>query len=436
MDERADIADLPTKSADERAGAIDSAAAQRRGGTFSSLRHINYRYLWVGTVFMSAGQWVQQVTLGWLIYDLTASSVLLGMLNGLRAVPFLVVSPIAGVIADRMDRRKILMATQYVLMVTTAGMGFLVASGHLQVWQVFAFTLVTSIAWSFVDPVRQSVVPTLVPKEDLMNAVALNSAAFNMTKVIGPSVGGFLIAAFGPSGNFFVQGAAYLGVLISVYLMAVPPTPADARRSSAWANLKEGLAYVWSNPAVFALMTAALIPRIIAMPYQTLMPVFQKDVLHVGPEGLGVLLAAPGLGAAMAGFMLATLSSRVKRQGVLLLVSLVALGMSMMLFSWTSSFPLAIVFLIFNGAFQIFYMATTNTMLQVIVPDHLRGRVMSIYMLDRGLMPIGALTAGISAHWIGAPATVSLMGLTVVLLGLLVAWRAPVVRHLAVSARD
>lgn len=385
---------------------------------------------------MSAGQWVQQVTLGWLLYDLTGSSVLLGLLNGLRALPFLIASPIAGVIADRMDRRKILLAMESALVLTTLAMGLLVGSGYLHIWHVFAFTLMTSIAWSFVDPVRQSVVPTLVPKEDLMNAVALNSAAFNMTKIIGPSAGGLLIAAFGPSGNFFVQGAAYAGVLLFVYLMVVPPTSAEARRSSAWANLKEGLAYVWSNPAVFALMASALIPRIIAMPYQTLMPVFQKDVLQVGPEGLGVLLAAPGLGATLAGFMLATLSSRVKRQGVLLLVSLVALGVSMMLFSWTSSFPLAIVFLIANGAFQIFYMATTNTMLQVIVPDHLRGRVMSIYMLDRGLMPIGALTAGVSAHWIGAPATVSLMGLTVVLLGLLVAWRAPVVRRLAVPARD
>lgn len=385
---------------------------------------------------MSAGQWVQQVTLGWLLYDLTGSSVLLGLLNGLRALPFLIVSPIAGVIADRMDRREILLAMESALVLTTLAMGFLVASGYLHIWHVFAFTLITSVAWSFVDPVRQSVVPTLVPKEDLMNAVALNSAAFNMTKIIGPSAGGLLIAAFGPSGNFLVQGAAYAGVLLFVYLMVVPPTSAEARRSSAWANLKEGLAYVWSNPAVFALMASALIPRIIAMPYQTLMPVFQKDVLRVGPEGLGVLLAAPGLGATLAGFMLASLSSRVKRQGVLLLVSLVALGASMMLFSWTSSFALAIVFLIANGAFQIFYMATTNTMLQVIVPDHLRGRVMSIYMLDRGLMPIGALSAGVSAHWIGAPATVSLMGLAVVLLGLLVAWRAPVVRRLAVSARD
>ena len=401
--------------------------------TFSSLRHRNYRYLWIGTVFMSAGQWIQQVTLGWLVYDITSSSVLLGMLNGLRALPFLIASPIAGVVADRTNRKSVLMVTQYVLLATTILMGVLVTAGFIRVWQVFTFTFITAIAWSFVDPVRQSMVPTLVPKEDLMNAVALNSAAFNMTEVIGPSLGGLLIALFGVGGNFFVQGAAYAGVLISIYWMVVPANSTEARRSSALENLKEGIAYVWSNDAVFALMTSALIPRIIAMPYQTLMPVFQKDVLKVGPEGLGILLAAPGLGACLAGFALATLSSRIRRQGIVLLVSLIALGIGMNIFAWTTSFTLALIVLVGIGACQIFYMATTNTMLQVIVPDHLRGRVMSIYMLDRGLMPIGALSAGVSAHWIGAPATVSYMGLAVIVLALVLAWRAPVIRDLAVS---
>jgi len=270
------------------------------GQTFSSLRHVNYRYLWIGTVFMSAGQRIQQVTLGWLIYDLTGSSVLLGMLNGLRALPFLMVSPLAGVVADRNNRKKILIISQYVLLMSTILMGALVSAGFVRVWQVFAFTLITAIAWSFVDPVRQSIVPTLVPKDDLMNAVALNSAAFNMTKVVGPSIGGLLIALFGAGGNFFVQGAAYAGVLLSIYWMVVPANSTEARRSSALANLQEGLVYVWSNPVVFALMDSALIPRIIAVPYQTLMPVFQKDVLKVGAEGLGILLAAPGLGACLA----------------------------------------------------------------------------------------------------------------------------------------
>ena len=398
--------------------------------TFSSLRYDNYRYLWFGTIFMSAGQWIQQVTLGWLVYDLTNSSVLLGVLNGLRALPFLIASPIAGVAADRMDRRRLILCSESLLVITAIAMAALVAAGVLEVWHLFVFTVVTGISWAFVDPIRQSMVPMLVPKQDLMNAVALNSAAFNMTKVIGPSLGGILIVAFGVAGNFLIQGLTYAGVLLFVYWMIVPATPADARRSSPFANLKEGLAYVWSNPMVFALMSAALVPRIFAMPFQTLMPVFQKDVFQVGPDGLGLLLAAPGLGALLAGLTLATLSSRIRRQGVFMLVNLVMLGVMMNLFSWSTSFPVAIVALVGEGAFQIFYMATTNTMLQVIVPDHLRGRVMSIYALDRGLMPIGSLLAGISSHYVGAPATVSLMGATVVVLALLVACLSPVVRGL------
>ena len=403
------------------------------GRTFSSLRHIDYRYLWFGTVFMSAGQWIQQVTLSWLVYDLTGSSVLLGVLNGLRALPFLIASPIAGVAADRMDRRRLILCSESVLVMTSIAMGALVATGVLAVWHLFVFTVVTGISWAFVDPIRQSMVPMLVPKQDLMNAVALNSAAFNMTKVIGPSLGGVLIVAFGVAANFFIQGLTYAIVLLFVYRMVVPATPAQARHSSPLANLKEGLAYVWSNPIVFALMTAALVPRIFAMPFQTLMPVFQKDVFQVGPEGLGVLLTAPGLGAMIAGLALATLSSRIRRQGIFMLVSLVMLGVMTNLFSWSTSFPLAIIALVGEGAFQIFYMATTNTMLQVIVPDHLRGRVMSIYALDRGLMPVGSLLAGVSAHYIGAPATVSLMGATVIVLALTLAWLAPVVRRLGVD---
>ncbi len=182
-------------------------------------------------------------------------------------------------------------------------------------------------------------------------------------------------------------------------------------------------------------MTSALVPRIFAVPYQTLMPVFQKDVLKVGPEGLGILLAAPGLGAMLAGLMLATLANRVRRQGVLMLVSLVALGIMLTFFLGQVRFPWRFCSWSPLAPVKWFTWRTTNTMLQVIVPDHLRGRVMSIYALDRGLMAAGALMAGVSAHFVGAPVTVSAMGLLVILLALLVAWLAPVVRGLGVSYR-
>ena len=379
---------------------------------------------------MSAGQWVQQVTLGWLLYDLTGNSMLLGALNGLRAVPFLVTGPMAGVAADRMDRRKLLLRTQWVLIVTAIAMGSLVASPYLHVWHIFVFTLITGIAWSFTEPVRQSMIPSLIPKEDLVNAIALNSGGFNLMKVIGPALGGALIALFGAAGNFFVQSVAYVGVLVMIYLMHIPDNGPEARRASAMANLKEGFAYIWSTPAVLALLTLAYVPRIFAVPYQTLMPVFQKDVLRVGPDGLGMLMAAPGVGALIAVLTLASLGNRLRRQGFFLVGNIVILGFFLILFSQVRSFPLALVTLVFAGTFQMFFLASTATILQLVVPDELRGRVMSLYMLDRGFMPIGALFAGATAHYIGAPMTVATMGAIVIVLAAFVAWRIPAIRSL------
>ena len=379
---------------------------------------------------MSTGQWVQQVTLGWLLYDLTGNSMLLGALNGLRALPFLVTGPMAGVAADRMDRRKLLLYTQWVLIITAILMGALVASPFLHVWHIFLFTLITGVAWTITEPVRMSMIPSVVPKRDLANAIALNSGGFNLMKVIGPALGGAMIAWFGAADNFFVQGVAYTGVLAMIYLMHIPPHGADAKRATALANLKEGIAYVWSTPAVLALMMLAYVPRVFAVPYQTLMPVFQKDVLHVGPEGLGLLMAAPGIGAVIAVLTLASLGHRIKRQGLLLVGSIVILGFFLIVFSQLTSLPLALITLVIAGAFQMFFLASTATMLQLVVPDELRGRVMSLYMLDRGFMPAGALFAGTAAHFIGAPMTVAAMGAIVILLTLVVAWRIPAIRTL------
>ena len=409
---------------------VEAASPPFRLQTFSSLRHLDFRYLCSGTFMMSAGQWIQQVTLGWLVYDLTGNSMLLGALNGLRALPFLVTGPMAGVAADRMDRKKLLLRTQWILIVTALAMGVLVASGWLQVWHIFVFTLVTGVAWTFTEPVRQSMIPSIVPKKDLANAIALNSGGFNLMKVMGPALGGAMIALFGAGGNFFVQAIAYVGVLVMIYWMHVPPTPDEARRSSALANLKEGFSYVWSTPAVLALMILAYVPRIFAVPYQTLMPVFQKDVLKVGPEGLGMLMAAPGVGALLAVLILASVVNRLKRQGLFLVGSIVVLGLFLIVFSQIKSFPLALVSLVAAGLFQMFFLASTNTLLQLIVPDELRGRVMSLYMLDRGFMPAGALFAGVTAHFIGAPSTVAIMGTIVVVLALMVAWRVPALRTL------
>ena len=388
----------------------------RQSGTFSSLRHRDFRYLWGGTCFISGGLWIQQVTLGWAVYEMTRSSVLLGAVNGLRTIPFLIFSPLAGVAADRTDRRRLMIGTQWMILLTAAGMGAIVSLGLLEVWHLFAFTLVTGAVWSFSEPVRQALVPDVAPREDLMNAVALNSAAFNFTKIIGPSVGGVLIAWFGLAGNFYVQSGAYLFVLWMIYRMRVPAVARETTRSSVLQNLREGFRYVWSDPVAFAIMSAALVPRIFAMPYQTLMPIFQKDVLGVGPEGLGLMMAAPGLGALLAILGVARFAHRVGRPGQLLVAALLLQGVALILFARMRTLPLSLLSLVGVGGCQILFMTTTNSVLHMTVPAELRGRVMSIYMLDRGMTPAGAFLAGVSAHFIGAPNTVLGMGVIVLAL--------------------
>ncbi|MPZ13820.1 MAG: MFS transporter [Chloroflexi bacterium] len=411
---------------------IREEPARRRRGlqTFSSLHYRDFRFLWLGTLCMSGGQWIQQVTLGWLVYEMTGSSVLLGALQGFRALPFLVVSPLGGVVADRVDRRRLLMGITAILATLAFGMGLLVGSGGLQVWHVFVFGLLTAVAWSFNQPVRQTLVPNVVPRSELMNAVALNSVGFQVTKVMGPAVGGVLIAAFGPHGNFFVQAGAFGAVVLAVFLMQAPPTPSEARQASVLANLKEGLAYAWRTPTVRALLIVGLVPSVFAIPYQALMPVFQKDVYHVEADGLGLMLAAPGVGAFFATFFLASVAQIIRRKGILILIALTLLGVSLILFSQAPTFPLALLALVGVGGCHILYASATTTLLQLSVPDALRGRVMSIWMLDHGLSPAGSLVAGVSTQYIGAPITVTLMGIAVIILVVAVAWGMPTIRRI------
>lgn len=388
--------------------------------TFSSLRNRDFRFLWAGTCFLSGGLWIQQVTLGWATYEMTGSSILLGAINGLRFVPFLIFSPLAGVAADRTDRRRLMMTTQWCVLLTALGMGAVVSLELLEVWHLFAFTLVTGVVWSFSEPVRQALIPDVVPRAELMNAVALNSAAFNFTKIIGPSVGGVLIVAFGLAGNFYIQSATYLFVLWMIYRMHVPERISEAARSSVLSNLREGIRYVWSDPVVFSVMATAMIPRLFAMPYQALLPIFQKDVLQVGADGLGLMMAAPGLGAMLAMLSVAHFASRVSRPGLLMLAALVLQGVFLALFALVRTLSLALVTLVVVGGFQVLFMSVSNMVLHMTVPDQLRGRVMSIYMLDRGITPAGALLAGISAHFVGAPYTVMGMGALVLALAAVV----------------
>lgn len=416
-----------TDSADMQA---DQATAKPDAETawYSPLAHVDFRFLLAGVVFMSAGQWIQQVTLGWLVYGLTGSSVLLGALNGARMLPFLFVAPAAGVAADRMDRRKLLLLSQVVLMITATGMGGLVISGRVEVWHVFAFTLITGGAWAFNEPLRQALIPSVVPRSDLPGAVALNSTASQFTKMIAPSVGGFLIAWVGAGGNLLVQAASYLGVFAMFYLMRPRPLPPRTHHSSVAGDLAVALRYIVSSPLILAVVSVSLVSRIFAMPYQSMMPVFQKDVYAVGPEGLGILMGAPAVGATVATLLLTASASRLHHRGLLLVASLSLQGLLLTVFSQAQSLLPAVITLVGVGFFQLIFFVLSMTLVQTNVPDALRGRVLSIFMLDHALTPAGALTAGIAIEFVGPQATLAAMGFVVVGLAVLASWAAPQIR--------
>lgn len=400
-----------------------------RLSTFASLRHRDYRYLWIGVLFSGCGQWIQQVTLSWMVYDMTGDAIQLGAINGMRSIPFLIAGPLAGVAADRWDRKTIMAASQGLLLISALAMALLIMAGLIEVWHLYAFTLATGIAWSFNMPVRQALVPALVPKEDLLNAVALNSAAFNLTRIVGPSLGGLLIAWFGVANNFILQAVVYAGVVAMIMMMHVPALIRGGMKKSVRGDLAEGLRYVWTDSAVLTLMVLALIPMVFSMPYVSLMPMFARDVLNSGPEGLGLLMAAPGIGALAATFTLASLNN-FRRKGLLLISAVTMLGVFLVLFSQSSWMPLSLLLLAVVGACQISFMATNNTLLQLLVPDELRGRVMSIYMLDQGLMPLGSMLAGVLAAGMGAPAAVTIMGAIVVVLATGAFVKVPAIRRM------
>ena len=406
-----------------------AVASRRRLATFDSLRYRDYRLLWFGTLFSSSGQWIQQVSLGWLTYAVTGSPFLLGAVNGLRSVPLLVLGPFGGVAADRLDRKRLMLTTQLFLMTVTAIFATVVLTGHAHVWNIALFTLLTGVAWAFNMPVRQSVVPNLVPRDALMNALALNSAGFNVTRIVGPSLAGLMIATIGISGNFYLQATAYLGVATMVWLMHVPAHEHRSASVSVRQNLAEGARYVWHHPTLRSQMLLALVPVVIALPYISLMPVFAKDVLQLGPGGFGVLMAAPGLGAVIGTLTIASLGN-IERKGLLLFGSLLALGLTLVLFALSRSFPLSLALLVLVGGFQMTYMTTNQTLLQLSTPDQFRGRVMGIYMLNQGLLPLGSLIAGALADLWGAPLAVTVMGGAVLALAGLACLRFPTMRAL------
>lgn len=392
------------------------------GGTFRSLKYRDFRLLWMSTLFTSAGQWFQQITVGWLVWEMTHNAFLLGSINGFRALPLLLLAPVGGVAADRVNRKWLLQSTAILAFFSSAAMAAIIFADVLEVWHLFVFTLLTGVVWAFNNPVRQSIVPNLVPKFELMNALALQSAGFNITRILGPALAGVILAHLGGAENFSLQTLAYVGVFLMVVPMVVPAA-SRAASSSIRENLSEGMKYVWSHRTLRTQLTLAFVPTILAFPYMALMPIFATDVYGKAESAFGIMGSAVGVGAVLGTLTLATLSN-IERRGMVMMGAILLLGMSLVAFSQARSFELALVLLAVTGAAQMVYLTTNQTILQLIVPDELRGRVMGIYMLSQGMMPLGGLLGGALAEVIGAPTAVALLGCMVCVMALGFMWRA------------
>jgi len=396
------------------------ARSLRLPAALSSLHHRNYRLLWFGNLVSISGDWMDQVAFSWLVYAMTHSTVALAMVNVCRAGPILVFTLIGGVVADRIERRRLMFTTQSISM----GFAFLLAGllslGLLRVWMAFAIAVGRGITNSFNQPARQSLISELVPVADLANAVALNSATLNLTRVIGPALGGVLIATIGVQGAFYLNGLSFIAVLASLAMMRFPEQ--KQRRSSAgmFSELTAGLRYLRGEPALRTLVILALVPMVLGQPYQTMLTVFARDVFKSGGFGLGVMQSTAALGA-LCGAMMVASSRNTRRFNQQMLMGLAGFGGFLVLFAVSPSMYVGVPMLIMAGFANQTYQTSNNTLVQLNVSEEYRGRVLSTLFLQRGMVPLGTMLAGVATTAVGPRWTVGGMAFALVLMAFLAA---------------
>ncbi|MCL5025420.1 MAG: MFS transporter [Chloroflexi bacterium] len=399
--------------------------------TFSSLQHRNYRLLWMGMLVSSSGDWMDQIAFNWLVYDLTDSAIYLGLVNFCRMAPILFFTLIGGVVADRVERRRLMFTTQAVAMFFAFILAVLVSTGIVQIWMVMLIAAGRGIMMSFNQPARQSLVSELVPPRHLMNAIALSSATQNLTRVIGPAIGGVLIATIGVAGAFYVNAASFLAVLYGLALMQFGERQKKPRNGML-TDLTSGMNYLRHEPTLRTLVILALVPMVFGMPYMAMLTVFAKDVLNVGGGGLGLLTACSGIGAVIGALFVA--SARITmNQGRLMLLGLVGFGVSLLGFSLSPWLWLSLPLLLAVGGCRQVYMTSNNTMIQLKVSEEFRGRVLSTLFLDRGLVPLGTIMAGLGTALFGPQVGLGGLAFVLVILAVAAARLAPAVLDLSES---
>jgi len=373
--------------------------------------------MWFGACTSSIGTWMQIVAQGWLIYRLSHSAFLLALDQFLGGIPIFLFSLIGGVVADRTERRKILLASQYVQMGSAAVLTVLVATGAVQVWHILCLSFVSGLAQAFGGPAYQALIPTLVDREDMPNAIALNSIQFNMAVTIGPALAGQALAKLGEKWCFGLNAISFLAPIITLSIISARFVP-ESTKESILSSLKQGIKFVRKQNSMEALIVLAFCMTALSMPMRTYIPVFVKDIFHRGPETYGNLLSLMGIGS-ICGSLLIAERGNMNNKGRFALSVLICLGVGISVFSLSRSLPLSYAMLVLVGASMMAVFATVTSLVQLIVTNEMRGRVMSVYTCAfRGGMPMGNLLSGWLVPMFSAPVVLGVNGLVLVLVAL------------------
>ena len=408
----------------------DSTPTSRFPPIFRALRHRNYRLFFIGQLISLTGTWMQSVAQGWLVLRLSDSPAMLGLVAAAASLPVLLLSLPAGALTDRVSKHRLLLVSQVVAMALAAVLAGLTLTERIEVWHVVVLATLLGVVTAFEGPARQAFTVEMVGREDLLNAIALNSSIFNAARTVGPAVAGVVVALIGEGLAFAMNAASFVFVIASLLLMRLSPfrPPSGVQRRG---QLREGLRYIQNEPRVRALLIQAAAISLFCFAYIPLLPVFARDILHVGASGLGMLSAVSGLGALTAALMLAQFGDALPRGRLVRLAALLQPGL-LIAFSASRWLPLSLLLIGIAGWAGVTTMALTNTLIQAIVPDLLRGRVMSVFtLLLMGLSPMSGMLVGGLAQVVGSvPLVVAGSALTGWLIVATLAVRAPFLRAL------
>ncbi len=396
--------------------------------TFRALKHRNFKLFFAGQFISLTGTWMQSVAQSWLVYRLTGSVVLLGLIGFSSQIPVFFLAPIGGAVADGYERQKILLITQTLAMTVALVLAGLTLTGQVQVWHLFVLAVCFGLINAFDIPTRQAFVVDMVGKEDLLNAIALNSSMFNGARIVGPAIAGILVAVVGEGWCFLGNGISYIAVICGILMMKIVPVIRE-QSGSLFLNITAGFSFVAKNAPIRGLLLLLGLVSLTGMPYAVLMPIFADKILGGGSATLGYLMGASGIGALIAALVLASRNA-VFGLGRWVAFASGSLGISLILFSFSTNFWLSMILLIPVGFSMMTQMSSSNTLIQAMVPDNLRGRVMSVYsMMFMGMAPLGALLAGSAAGFLGAQYTVAVGGLACIVGSIVFGFKLPKLRN-------